>query len=133
MDGLPQRSGAFSMNDAHFEDSLFPTSRQVIRHQLLHFPRAEGMQVQCAVNGQFNRLRLVQCYQTSLDGGGDDWVGSSWLKSSVTISRRSAFQMCQSHFGVVDLVYSRISVFPDVEEFFILLDGFVCPARFLVS
>jgi hypothetical protein len=42
------------VDDPHLEDTARPTFRQIVGHQLLHFPRLEGVQIQDAADRQFN-------------------------------------------------------------------------------
>jgi hypothetical protein len=68
MDHSPQGSVAFAVNDAYLEDAPLPTGGQIVRHQILHFTRPEGMQVQDAIDREFDRVALlcVLCHIFSL-------------------------------------------------------------------
>jgi len=52
----PQVADAFAVDDAHLEDAPLPPPGQLIRHEILHLARIERVQIQHAVNWQFNRF-----------------------------------------------------------------------------
>jgi hypothetical protein len=54
MDCPPQGSGALAVNDAYLQDSPLPAGSQVIGNEFFHFGRMKGMQIQCAINGEFH-------------------------------------------------------------------------------
>ena len=56
VDGSPQIPDAFAVDDAHFEDSLFLTRREVIQDEVFHFAWLERVQVQDAINRKLNRI-----------------------------------------------------------------------------
>ena len=54
MDRAPQVADAFAVNDAHLVNAPFLTRTEIIRHELLHLTRLEGVQVQHAINRKLN-------------------------------------------------------------------------------
>ena len=52
----PQIADAFAVNDTHLQNAPFPTRDQIIRDEVLYLARIERVQIQHAVNWQFNRL-----------------------------------------------------------------------------
>jgi hypothetical protein len=50
MHSFAELPGALSVNNPHLKNPVFPTSGQVIRHQLAHIARIEGVQVQHSVD-----------------------------------------------------------------------------------
>lgn len=63
VNGAAQFADAFAMDDADFPDAPAFALGEVFEHNFLHVPRAEGMQIEHAVNG---------------DGGGIGQAGSEW-------------------------------------------------------
>ena len=59
--------------------------------------------------------------------------GSYSIFCLIVSTSRLTSQSCQTPLSVFDFSNSRISVFPDIEELFVLLDRLVCPTRFLVG
>jgi len=55
----PQSASAFAVDNSDVENTLFPTCRQIVGHQVLYLLRIEGMKIQNAVNWQFNRLKFI--------------------------------------------------------------------------
>jgi len=56
VDRPPQGARALAVNDAYLEDSPFPTGIKVVNHHLFYLAGVKGMQIQGAVNGEFNGL-----------------------------------------------------------------------------
>src|SRR5208282_4470319 len=52
----PQVANAFAVNDSHLQNAPFLTRGQVIRDEVSYLARIERVQIQHAVNWQFNRL-----------------------------------------------------------------------------
>lgn len=52
----PQIADAFTMNDADLEDAFGEAGGQVIRHEVFHLSGLECVQIQHAINWQFNRF-----------------------------------------------------------------------------
>jgi hypothetical protein len=49
-----QYTSAFTVDYADFRDAALQTFVQIRWHQVFHVPRVEGVEVQSAVNGDFN-------------------------------------------------------------------------------
>jgi hypothetical protein len=56
MDGLAKLPDAFAMDDSNAKNPPFPARLQVVRHELLDYPRGKSVQVQHAVDGQSDGL-----------------------------------------------------------------------------
>lgn len=59
MDGSPQASGPFAMNDANLPNLPVPTCLEVIRDQTAHLRGAEGVQVEHPIDGDLDWLILL--------------------------------------------------------------------------
>lgn len=51
-----QVANALAVDDAHFKNPALPTFAEVVEHEVFHFARLEGVQVQHSVNRQLNRF-----------------------------------------------------------------------------
>src|SRR5690348_13565512 len=58
MNRSTQVTNSFAVNDTHLQDAALPTSRKVVRHELLYFFRLEGVKVKNAINGKLYNIVL---------------------------------------------------------------------------
>ena len=72
MDGTPQHTTPFAMNNADTQDAALSASPQILRHEILHVTRVEDVEVEDAVKGIFGgffqnnqRKKGHRCYGLS--------------------------------------------------------------------
>ena len=75
VNGAAQVADAFAVDDANLEDAPFETRCQVIRDQVFHFGRSEGVQVQHAIDWQFDRLVHIERITRQRRGGKCSRIG----------------------------------------------------------
>ena len=62
MDRAPKGPGSFSMDYAYMNYVPGPAFGQVIRDELLYFAGIEGVQVEDAVNGEFDHILIIDVH-----------------------------------------------------------------------
>jgi hypothetical protein len=59
MHGLAQGARPLAVHDPHLEDPALAAGVEIIRHHVLHLARVERVQIQRAVDRQFDRIGFV--------------------------------------------------------------------------
>ena len=72
MDGFAESAGSFPMDDADFEDTLFPTLDEIFGDKLFDVARVERVQVEGIGDGVFR-----------------DWIDLHWVTSTTSTSSYS--------------------------------------------
>jgi len=62
MDRAPKGPGPFSMYYAYVDYVSVPAFGQVIWHKVLYFAGIEGVQVEDAVNGEFDHILIIDVH-----------------------------------------------------------------------
>ena len=85
-----QMAKALAVNDAHLQQSPFLTGREPFGHQLAHVARTEGVQIQDAIHGQFDRSVVGWKFRAHgaavlrrLKPGRAVWEGRCWRAGPV--------------------------------------------------
>jgi hypothetical protein len=55
----PERALAFPMDDPHLEDSALSALREIVRYEVFHLMRSEGVQIKRSVYGELNGVVIV--------------------------------------------------------------------------
>ena len=57
-----ERAGSLAMDDPEVKNSPAAAFLQIFRDQVFHFSRPKGMKVQDAVDGDFDRVRILRFF-----------------------------------------------------------------------
>ncbi len=57
VDGTAEVADSLAVDDPHFEDVLFLAGSQVVQHDRFHVARPESVEIQDAIDREFNRVR----------------------------------------------------------------------------
>ena len=63
MDRAPKGPGPFSMDYAYLDYVSVPAFGQVVRDEVLYFAGIEGVQIEDAVNGEFDHILIMDIHQ----------------------------------------------------------------------
>ena len=63
MDGAPKGTGPLTMDYTNMDYVSVPAFRQVAGDEILYFAGIEGVQVESAVNGEFDHIIIIDVHQ----------------------------------------------------------------------